>query len=773
LPSGKRAYHDLAFQMDEAKVDLDFDFDSQKTDHVIAYFPPLTVVVPSGQNIVASVEAWRTGEIRAPVVLEFFEVIGLGGLGGVLTVLPRKVGVTRPPQPEPEPGPDPLDLLPEGGKLIGGALEIFTTADYVGPVKLSMGYDPSNIMNEENLKLMEFDQDGNQWKDITTVIDLVRHRIHGEVPELHSTFAIVEWTGVSQPETISVGNYPSMNHNIIAFQTSEAETSQDLNGDGDTNDDVIRYYDLSEKTLTNIGWAGKNSAVSGDIIAFESDYHVGYYNITSNSTVIAFALGSHPSISGDIIAFSTNEGLAGDLNGDNDTNDFIIRYYKLATYATINTQVEGIYPSVNGNIIAFQAYDELQRPVIKYYDVARGTVTSVGVLGDFPSVSGNIIAFQTNETIAGDLNGDADDDDLVIQYFNLSTMNITNTGVIGAYPSVSGNIIEFTVEESMVDIDLNQDGDKTDSVIQYYDISAGKITDTAEVGTRPSISGNIIAFVSSENMLSRDFNGDEDLDDTVVRYFNKVISQPMLPSTSALDFVIAPLGGAVGNLAGTASIEIPAGALHSDSTVAIETVPLPDYGDFLTQHAGIIVSTGVYKIGPIFTNLTQQAQVTLAYNETRVDETMTEQLLVYFSQDNVNWQELPVPIVDTVLNILRFPASRFGYFVILRDTQPPTTELAVLVVDPPGQIIVFPGTRFALTATDALSWPMYSYYRINNGTWTYYDTPFSLVGPNGNYTIDYYTIDFARNREPPSTITVFLYNPPPQKVTGGGRLAPR
>ncbi len=93
---------------------------------------------------------------------------------------------------------------------------------------------------------------------------------------------------------------------------------------------------------------------------------------------------------------------------------------------------------------------------------------ATGVSGFHPTVSGSIIAFDTDERWVGqDLNGDGDSDDKVIMYYDTSTDTITNTGVVGTRPSLSGSIMAFSSGESMVQRDLNCDGDEIYAVIMY------------------------------------------------------------------------------------------------------------------------------------------------------------------------------------------------------------------------------------------------------------------------------------------------------------------
>nr|MDO8081490.1 NosD domain-containing protein [Candidatus Freyarchaeota archaeon] len=92
------------------------------------------------------------------------------------------------------------------------------------------------------------------------------------------------------------------------------------------------------------------------------------------------------------------------------------------------------------------------------------------------------------------------------------------------------------------------------------------------------------------------------------------------------------------------------------------------------------------------------------------------------------------------------------------DETPPTTELVIGThyVDEAGNIYVTSDTMFTITATDAFSGVAYSYYRINGGDWIEYVEPFTITGPIGTYTIEYYSVDGAGNKETPKSKTVIL-----------------
>jgi len=348
--------------------------------------------------------------------------------------------------------------------------------------------------------------------------------------------------------TGAVGLMPSASGSIIAFRTWEGGVG-DLNGDGDTFDWVVRYYDVDTGTTTSTGAFGYEPSASGSILAFDtpetqlggdvngdgdtSDWIVRYHDTATGVTTTTGVVGSGSAAGGSIIAFQTEEkGVRQDLNGDGDTDDMVIQFYDTTTGTTTNTGAIGAYPKVSGSTIAFVTPEGYYYPgaqdlngdgdtmdaVIRFYDTSTGTLTNTGVVGTDPSVSGSIIAFSTSETWVGqDLNGDGDTSDFVIRYYDTATSTLTNTGAVGYYPSVAGSIIAFHTDEYSVGQDLNGDGDTSDSVIGYYDMATGEVTNTQADGAYPSVSGSIIAFITNE--VGQDLNGDGDANDSVIRYY--------------------------------------------------------------------------------------------------------------------------------------------------------------------------------------------------------------------------------------------------------------
>jgi hypothetical protein len=375
---------------------------------------------------------------------------------------------------------------------------------------------------------------------------------------------------------VGVGEQPSADGSKIAFETREYQLGQDLNSDGDSLDLVIRVYDTTTSTITNTGELGLWSDISGDIVVFSTyesvygsdlngdmdtnDIVVRYYDLSTSTVHNTGADGYLPSIDGDIIAFRTNENDVGqDLNSDGDQSDYIVRYHRISTSTTTNTTYDGQKVSVDGDLIAFTTPEgavgsdlsgdgDQNDDVVRYYSISTTAITNTGTprgggglspFGEDPTISGNIISIGTAEgAVSTDLNSDGDQNDVVVQYFDKSSSSTTNVAVSGLSPWVHDDIIAFTTYEQSDGVDLNNDGDQNDYILRYYSISGAAVTNTGEIATyytsgtypcNPSVSSKLIAF-STYEAWSVDMNGDGDQTDNIIRYIKLSDPRPAIRS---------------------------------------------------------------------------------------------------------------------------------------------------------------------------------------------------------------------------------------------------
>ena len=255
-------------------------------------------------------------------------------------------------------------------------------------------------------------------------------------------------------------------------------------------------------------------------------------------------IGCDPPIYGNIIAFPTPEHfISTDLNSDNDTYDTILRYQNLQTGQIINTGliVSGAHCAIDifENIIAFVG----QGSQICYYNINTGTVSETGAIGSRLSIYENIIVFSskgrvhyfdlsTQELVNTEVIGyspvvyqnvivfHSPPPKHTIWFYDLYTGEPVDTGAIGKNPTIYENIIAFETLEFSIAEDLNGDGDLHDLVIRYYDLETQTITNTGAVGYYPSLHGSRLAFTTPEYDFDQDQNGDGKTLGNIIRYYD-------------------------------------------------------------------------------------------------------------------------------------------------------------------------------------------------------------------------------------------------------------
>jgi hypothetical protein len=256
--------------------------------------------------------------------------------------------------------------------------------------------------------------------------------------------------------------------------------------------------------------------------------------------------GGDPPISKKILVFPTSESASGqDLNGDGYLTDTVLRYLNLATGEVTNTglSVSSVHGDIDlyEHIIAFVGGDGR----VRYYDLKSSTVGETGLIGSHPTVYEDRIVFVSQGTIrVFDVNRKTAVDtgvpsfpyfaeapvfygDIVafqmgktIQYYDLRTGTVTDTGAVGTHPVIFGDRIAFVTSEAAVGSDLNGDGDVQDSVVRYYELASRVLRNTGAVGSFPAICGDRIVFSTPEESVNVDLNGDGLIWGDVIRYYD-------------------------------------------------------------------------------------------------------------------------------------------------------------------------------------------------------------------------------------------------------------
>ncbi len=205
----------------------------------------------------------------------------------------------------------------------------------------------------------------------------------------------------------------------------------------------------------------------------------------------------------------------------------------LASALTIhNTKTPGENPAIYGSIIAFETHEDHAKQdlnedgdtgdiIIQYYDTEKETIVNTKTTGRKPSVFAYYIVFETNEQEEGkDLNNDNDKEDKILQYYNVHEQKTINTKIEAQDPYLYQYLITFSTPEKALNVDYNNDGDTEDSMIRYYDLKKQELVTTKQIGMLPSTNGRRILFITNEEQVKIDLNDDGDTDDNIFQVYS-------------------------------------------------------------------------------------------------------------------------------------------------------------------------------------------------------------------------------------------------------------
>nr|BAL52986.1 hypothetical protein HGMM_F04A11C04 [uncultured Acetothermia bacterium]BAL60158.1 hypothetical protein HGMM_OP4C794 [Candidatus Acetothermum autotrophicum] len=190
--------------------------------------------------------------------------------------------------------------------------------------------------------------------------------------------------------------------------------------------------------------------------------HADQIAVWDGSSFELIAPGSDPAIWGELIAFVGASGT--------------IQIYDLARRERRDTGLQGRQLALYEGVVAFVAPNHERKPSIWLYEYATGRVHETGAVGSNPAIFGRHVVFQTDEALVGaDLTGDGDRTDTVIRYYDRELHQVFNTARPGLEPDLYDGLITFWVYESDVAEDLNSDGDRLDPIVQIYRIPSDAI----------------------------------------------------------------------------------------------------------------------------------------------------------------------------------------------------------------------------------------------------------------------------------------------------------
>ncbi len=348
----------------------------------------------------------------------------------------------------------------------------------------------------------------------------------------------------------------------MIFTASERSQHVDLNGDGDTSDDVAHIYDSQTHTLTNLGVAAKNFLASGSsaaIAVFERKSNKQDFNGDGDHTdtvlfTVDLASGALTNtqqathhkryvMDENRVVFETSErAQRTDLNGDGDRGDAIVQAWDLQTQTLTNTGLDTRAFLYAGDHIAIAVRENKQGDVdldndgdrkdsvLHIFDLNTNSATNLELAIFRPHlrmvISPTALLFAISETKndLGDLNGDGRVNDDVGRIYNFATQSLVeiNLSVAQKHLAIGDTLAAVTVSEvHQGGTDLNGDGDKRDRVIHAVDLASGAVVNTGAQGEYPSVIDRTIVFRSIENSAGKtDLNGDGDRSDRTLRAYD-------------------------------------------------------------------------------------------------------------------------------------------------------------------------------------------------------------------------------------------------------------
>lgn len=203
-----------------------------------------------------------------------------------------------------------------------------------------------------------------------------------------------------------------------------------------------------------------------------------------------------------------------------------------------STNSAGHHPAIYGDAIAFE-----QDGKIFVYDISKSELREIS-RGSNPSLFAFTVAFETKEDDE-DLNNDGDKDDTVIQFANIQDKKITSTNAAGHHPQIFSSFITFSTKESELGIDFSNDADMVDDIIRQYDIDKKETANLKAVGDFPVLNQHALIFLTEEKQIDADLNADGDKSDTILRVLDQDSRKVSNTKLTAKDLMLSKSGNAV------------------------------------------------------------------------------------------------------------------------------------------------------------------------------------------------------------------------------------
>lgn len=348
----------------------------------------------------------------------------------------------------------------------------------------------------------------------------------------------------------------------VVFTVRESsQGNQDLNGDGDTEDDVLHIHELETGTTVNmqlaVGWFSNSSErifalvdeagqghedLNDDGDSRDEVLHILELDDGTTKNLRLTAERAH--LTRDWLVFEVSESRQGsnDLNDDGDTDDNVLHVHDLESGETMNLRLSALRFSLSGAriILSLSEVEQGMRDlngdgdpwdnVVHVYDLESHTLSNLRLAHWLAedrwfqwSASGDRVAIPVYEEMQGRtvLNGDGDVRDEVIHVKDLEVSSATSIEL--AVPEglfwLTGDWLVLAVSElCQGGQDLNGDGDARDYVLHVHDLEQQRTSNLRLAVCKGwSISWKKVYFrVCEDDQGAHDLNGDGDAADEVL-----------------------------------------------------------------------------------------------------------------------------------------------------------------------------------------------------------------------------------------------------------------
>jgi hypothetical protein len=315
------------------------------------------------------------------------------------------------------------------------------------------------------------------------------------VPHFHDLRTGETWSSGLLGATLLGGD-----ESFVSLAESEAKVG-DRNGDGDTLDLVLAFYDLATRSLQSAG------------LALSS-----FRGVPST----AHAHGGHWAVYVDERA----QGI-GDLDGDGTlTGDVLFVVDPVASDARV---LPGLYFVAMPDVTPFVLRESSGGDYPWLYSAADGRLERLGfACGELFSLGRQLVMTVVEELQGEDLDGNGALDGLVPVLFDPETRLVLNLGVDGS-ALAAGDRLWILSGEEHARRDWNDDGDRADVVLHQWENSAGRLTNTrldVGRGDLSRCSPEAVLFLRAEVEQGVDLNRDGDREDLVTHLYDARVRRP-------------------------------------------------------------------------------------------------------------------------------------------------------------------------------------------------------------------------------------------------------